>query len=107
MGICEAITLEQIAHGFAGSPVSSTTAADVSSQEVSIPSMRIQKICHEDTKTRKTTIWLRGLVSSWLPRDGFGFERLLQRFDVRRPENAALGDDARNQLMRRHVEGRV
>jgi len=35
--------LDRIAHGFAASPVSSTTAADVSSQEVSIPRIRIDR----------------------------------------------------------------
>src|SRR4030095_1789783 len=37
IGTCEAITFDRMAHGFAASPVSSTTAAEVSSHEVSMP----------------------------------------------------------------------
>src|SRR5262245_50374455 len=82
MATCEATTFERIAQGFAASPVSSTTAADVSSQDVSIPRINMSL-------------------------DGGGSECRLQRFGVRRAEHAALGDDAGNQLVRRHVEGGV
>ena len=41
IGTCEATTFERIAHGRAASPVSSTTAADVSSHEVSMPRISI------------------------------------------------------------------
>src|SRR5262245_52849309 len=71
-----------MAHGFDGSPVSSTTAADVSSQDVSIPRMR-------------------------MPSDRSRGERRSQRFRVWRAEYAALGDDGGNQLVRRDVECRV
>src|SRR6185295_4152699 len=37
------MTFERMAHGFAASPVSSTTAAEVSSHEVSIPRIRIDR----------------------------------------------------------------
>jgi hypothetical protein len=37
---------ERIAHGFCASPVSSTTAAEVSSQDVSIPRIRIDVFNH-------------------------------------------------------------
>src|SRR4051812_28716656 len=57
------------------------------------------KFVHEDTKTR------RRIDSPWLPGDGGAcFERAPQRFRVRRAEDAALGDDSRDQLMRGDVE---
>src|SRR5262245_63804063 len=74
IGTCDAMMLERIAHGFAASPVSSTTAADVSSQDVSMPRI---------------------------------FKSSFQRLDIWRPENAALGDDARDELMRCDVERRI
>src|SRR5262245_29814326 len=68
--------LDRIAHGRAASPVSSTTAVEVSSQDVLISS-----ICM--------------------------VEGLPQRLCVRRPEDAALRDDAGNVLIGRHIERRV
>src|SRR5439155_22286251 len=64
------------------SPVSSTTAAEVSSQEVSMPRMSIFA----------TTI--RSVDDSECLRVRRTFEHPLQRLGVRRAENAALGDDA-------------
>src|SRR5215813_5184468 len=84
MATCEAITFDLAAHGFAASPVSSTTAADVSSQEVSMPRILMSR-----------------------RRSPFELEGLAQRLDVRRPEDAPLGDDAGNQLVRRDVECRI
>src|SRR3712207_7306558 len=48
---CDAITFERIAQGRDASPVSSTTAADVSSQEVSIPSTRIGESVRSEEHT--------------------------------------------------------
>src|SRR5258707_7222925 len=55
IGTWEATMLERIAHGVAVSPVSSTTAADVSSQDASIPTMRMHRIYHENSITQDTT----------------------------------------------------
>src|SRR4051794_1479706 len=54
------------------------------------------------TKTRKHE---EEFDSPWLHGDGGAcFERAPQRFRVRRAEDAALGDDSRDQLMRGDVE---
>ena len=83
---CDATTFERIAHGRAASPVSSTTAAAVSSQEVSMPRMSMLKFGG---------------------RAAVRLDRLPQRLGVRRAADAALGDDAGDEAMRRHVERRI
>ena len=102
---CEATTFERIAQGFAASPVSSTTAADVSSQEVSMPRMRIRRWI--PTKTRRRRLQCRFVLSCVFvanARRRLLLERALQRLGVRRPEDASLGDDAGDEAVRRHVE---
>src|SRR6266540_3324769 len=42
--------LDRVAHGFAASPVSSTTAAEVSSQEVSIPRISMGSVKRSTTE---------------------------------------------------------
>src|SRR6516164_8738049 len=75
------MTLDLTCHGRATSPVSSTTAAAVSSQDVSMPRMRIR------SDAERLSSGCRG-----------------QRFDVRWPEDPALRDDAGNQMVRGDIE---
>src|SRR5262245_57869743 len=98
IGTCDAMTLERIAHGFAASPVSSTTAADVSSQEVSIPRMRISNTNmtrkRENAKNTKRyivqAVLFRGFVVSWF-RD-FVLSWFDYRADTDLSSNAAFND---------------
>src|SRR5688500_12741815 len=73
---CEATTLERRRHGRSASPVSSTSAAAVSSQEVSMP----------------RTI-MDGRCKSALQRYTHAFEQLGQRLRKRSARDSALGDD--------------
>src|SRR5436190_24165213 len=104
MGIWDAITFERTAQGRSTSPVSSTTAADVSSQEVSIPRMSIWFGGAKSLAGPKgpalhrvgRVLWTRHRV-----------ERRAQRFRVGRAENPALGDDAADEMVRRDIERRI
>src|SRR6266446_5281408 len=155
MSAWDAITFERIAHGRTASPVSATTAAAVSSQDVSIPRM---SICSSATRSLVPSRYLakysrraddssrveKGLAMlsmlgrdrrdrKWKRHEGERrshagrewdhqprslratrsgkrrgcFKSGLQRLRVRRAEDPALGDDAGDELMRRHVERRV
>src|SRR5438874_5756311 len=76
--------LDRTCHGFAASPVSSTTAAEVSSQDVSMPRISIR-------------------TTALAERHGFR-EGALQRLDVGRPEDAALRDNPGDEPVRCDVE---
>src|SRR5262245_47041239 len=88
------MTFERTAHGRSGSPVSSTMAAEVSSQDVSIPRMSIRGSQQRGQAQSRTNGRRR-------------LERALQRFGVGWTEDAAFGNDAGDQLARRHVESRI
>src|SRR5690242_16973784 len=120
MGTCEAMTFERIAQGRDASPVSSTIAAEVSSQLVSIPRIRIKsvlKLYHgghgghlapqqghgPETSPKDNSALVDGSVSSVVElsgcvvelsgRDRHIAERARERLAVRRPKNPSLGDD--------------
>src|SRR3954464_8576974 len=93
MATCDATILDRIAQGVAASPVSSTTAADVSSHEVSMPRMRMGGVA-----------LLLAFLQFCRPDV---LERALERFRIRRSENAFFSDDAGDQTVRCDIEPRV
>src|SRR5438552_1574172 len=105
------MTFERVAHGCAASPVSSTTAAEVSSQEVSIPRMRMITVLQDCKiaglprgKGEGSSTFISAILQFC---NSSIFKGALQRLDIRRPVNPALGDDAGDELMRGDVERRI
>src|ERR1700683_5014928 len=89
MAVWDAITFDRSTHGRATSPVVDTTAAAVSSHDVSIP---------------------RTFICARLGRrlgSRAGLEEHLQTLGIGRPSHTALRDDAGHEPMRRHVKGGV
>src|SRR5260221_11729995 len=125
---CDATTFDLSSHGLAASPVSATTAAAVSSHDVSIARRFMAEAAradgfpqrHEGTKTRKKqyrflffvplclgvlvlTPWARAFVSGTRELA----ERLFDRLRIRRPKNAPLRGNPGELAVRRHVERRI
>src|SRR5688572_8375895 len=86
MSTCDAMMLDRTIQGRASSPVVDTTAAAVSSQDVSIP---------------------RTFMGDPRSRLSLRVEQRLQAVAVRRPRDTTFSDDARHQLGRRDIEGRI
>src|SRR5687768_14234889 len=107
ISVCDATTFERSSHGRARSPVSLTTAAAVSSHDVSIASTVTGESVGDIGSVippgpRPVTIGPRVPASACRPRalgEGGG-----QGLGERRLDDTPLGDDAGDVAMRRHVE---
>src|SRR5687768_18518677 len=105
------MTFESICHGFALSLVEATTAAAVSSHDVSMP--RIFMPRPGLTSLRRGPLhpaWLGRSRGPDAPLRSLRISLLhgrTERVDVRRTDDAVLGDDAGDVAVRGDVEGRI